>query len=215
MGAGPGPGQAAAGRRSLGAAAGALCRPAAVIEIFVASEALAVRLGLDRAGRALAAAGVSGDLALRVEIALAEALNNVAEHAYGGASGTIRLGLGRCPVRGDILCTIEDRGRPMPGGVLPEGRPPALDAGPEALPEGGFGWFLIRSLGRDIRYRRAGGVNRLRFRIVREAGEDGMDAPGPAPPASRPCRAAPARPRPAGPGAAPAGASCDAAGRGG
>lgn len=159
-------------------------RPVAVAEAVLASEALAVRAGLRRVTEALAAAGVPEDLRGRVEIAVAEALNNVAEHAYSGAGGTIRLRIGRCPRLGDILCTIEDRGRPLPGAALPAGLLPTI--GDADLPEGGFGWFLIRALGSSIRYRRAGGVNRLRFRIPRDAADAPVTVSSPEP-APRSC----------------------------
>jgi len=144
---------------------------ARLVQTVLASEGLAVRAGLRAVTEALAAAGVPEGLRGRVEIAVAEALNNVAEHAYGGAMGPIWLRVDRCPRSGDILCSIADRGRPMPDAGLPAGMPPALDTALSGLPEGGFGWFLLRALGRGIRYRRAGGVNRLRFRVSPEPGE--------------------------------------------
>lgn len=162
MGAQADPGQGAARR-----AGGPALRPAGLIDTVLASEGFAVRAGLRAMTEALAAAGVAGELRDRVEIAVAEALNNVAEHAYAGGEGPIGLQVGRCPRRGDILCTITDRGRPLPGKALPAGLRPAIETA--ALPEGGFGWFLIRALGAGIRYRRVGGVNRLRFRIPRDA----------------------------------------------
>ncbi len=90
---------------------------------------------------------------------LAEVLNNVAEHAYGragwaGGGG----GVGR---PGGVRCRVTDRGHPMPGGEPPEGLLPAVQ--PHDLPEGGFGWFLIRELSRDLRYARIGGENVLSF----------------------------------------------------
>ncbi|MCL4186676.1 MAG: ATP-binding protein [Rhodobacteraceae bacterium] len=168
-----GPGQDAAtfnGRRG-GASVRAGERSARLVYTVLASEGLAVRAGLRTVTEALAAAGVPEGLCGRVEIAVAEALNNVAEHAYDGAMGPIWLQVGRCRRSGDILCCIADRGRPMPDAGLPAGVLPALDTVLTGLPEGGFGWFLLRALGRGIRYRRAGGVNRLRFRISPEPGE--------------------------------------------
>ena len=35
----------------------------------------------------------------------------------------------------------------------------------QALPEGGFGWALIRDMTRDLTYRRQGRMNRLSFVI--------------------------------------------------
>jgi serine/threonine-protein kinase RsbW len=54
---------------------------------------------------------------------------------------------------------------------MPDGRPPIGSyAGPAVIlddqPEGGFGWFLIRSLARELEYRRTDGENVLTFRIA-------------------------------------------------
>ena len=96
------------------------------------------------------------------ELVLAEVLNNVAEHAYGEATGPVTVCLARTD--GGVRCVIVDQGQAMPGGILPEGRlPPAAEVPLDDLPEGGFGWFLIRSLTQDLRYSRVDGCNRLHF----------------------------------------------------
>jgi serine/threonine-protein kinase RsbW len=99
-----------------------------------------------------------------VELVLAEVLNNVAEHAYAGASGTVTVDL--APAPGGLACLVFDAGDPMPGDRLPEGRLWA-DRGTALadLPEGGFGWSLIRSLTRDLSYQRRRDQNRLTFVI--------------------------------------------------
>ncbi len=93
------------------------------------------------------------------ELVLAEALNNVAEHAYALRPGEIELSLER--VVGAVAVRIADRGASMPLGILPAGIAPD----PAALPEGGFGWHLIRSLTTDLCYRRHEGWNLLTFRL--------------------------------------------------
>lgn len=100
-----------------------------------------------------------------VELVLAEVLNNIVEHAYSDAAGLITLDLRRA--RGRLCCLLRDEGRPMPAGCLPPGLAPALGPAPAIadLPEGGFGWFLIRSLTRDLHYDREPGCNRLSFSI--------------------------------------------------
>lgn len=99
------------------------------------------------------------------ELVLAEVLNNVVEHAYGEAGGRVEVSLQKGP--GGVQCLITDEGRAMPGGELPEGR---LPGGPEInlsdLPEGGFGWHLIRSLSTDLTYARVDGQNRLSFLLA-------------------------------------------------
>jgi serine/threonine-protein kinase RsbW len=96
------------------------------------------------------------------EIVLAEVLNNVAEHAYAGQVGSIEV-----TIRvqdGSIACLIVDHGQCMPDDRLPAGLVPVL--GPTAdLPEGGFGWHLIRTLTDDLDYRRIDDRNELRFSL--------------------------------------------------
>ncbi len=95
-----------------------------------------------------------------IEIVLAEVMNNVSEHAYAKYPGTIDLSI---MAQGDVLLVqMEDSGLPMPNGALPGG---ILAGGDELedLPEGGFGWFLIRSLTRELTYVREVGANRLSF----------------------------------------------------
>ncbi len=94
------------------------------------------------------------------EIVLAEAMNNIVEHAYVGTSGEITLTLWQS--EGEVACRITDRGLSMPDETLPVGELAVPDA-VENLPEGGFGWFLIRALSRDLRYARYGTLNELTF----------------------------------------------------
>lgn len=96
-----------------------------------------------------------------VELVLAEVLNNVAEHAYAGGSGPVEVGL--CATPQGIACRIVDRGLAMPGGQLPAGTLAVIR--PDDLPEGGFGWHLIRTLTADLTYARKAGQNRLSFVI--------------------------------------------------
>lgn len=98
------------------------------------------------------------------ELVLAEILNNIARHAYAsGPSGIVRLTLCR---RGRWLdFTVADHGQPMPGLKLPPGAEPRIGPARERLPEGGFGWFLIRHLTEKLRYRRQGNMNLLELRI--------------------------------------------------
>lgn len=98
----------------------------------------------------------------KAQIVLAEVLNNIVEHAYAQYPGTIELCIA---VGSDALdLSITDQGLPLPLAGLPEGNDPMEDPG-EDLPEGGFGWFLIRTLAEGLNYERTEGANRLRFRI--------------------------------------------------
>lgn len=94
-----------------------------------------------------------------VQIVLAEALNNVVEHAYADFHGKIEVWV---TLRDSFLfIRILDDGLPMPGGVLPGGRLTRSDD----LPEGGFGWYMIRTLSHDLTYQRDGRRNLLSFCI--------------------------------------------------
>jgi serine/threonine-protein kinase RsbW len=96
------------------------------------------------------------------ELVLAEVLNNVAEHAYGDSGGDVAVTLTQ-EVAG-VRCLVVDTGRAMPGEGLPEGLlPGGSDTALDDLPEGGFGWHLIRSLSAELTYARVDGQNRLGF----------------------------------------------------
>lgn len=91
-------------------------------------------------------------------------LNNVAEHAYAGGPGQIEVTLALC--RAGLSCTVVDAGLAMPGGALPLGvLVDTADLALADLPEGGFGWHLIRSLTSDLNYARDRGHNHLSFLI--------------------------------------------------
>ena len=99
-----------------------------------------------------------------LEIALAEALNNIVEHAYSGLpAGPIDLYL---TFDGQNLhCRIVDHGRPMPRLALPQFTAPQIAESIAELSEGGWGWALIGTLSADLDYRRENGNNCLSFRI--------------------------------------------------
>ncbi|MEQ8899256.1 MAG: ATP-binding protein [Roseovarius sp.] len=113
-------------------------------------------------------AGAAPGLLFRIELVLAEVLNNIGEHAYGGAGGRVWL---KARMEGEALCvTVADRGRPMPGGEMPEGRQPETDVSCERQPEGGFGWYLIHSQADVVRYSREEGQNTLGLRFAPRPG---------------------------------------------
>lgn len=135
------------------------------MELTVPGTADAVRQALQELLPHPIFAAYSPALAVNAEIVLAEVLNNIVEHAYARHPGTITLTL-RCTGAG-LACLLKDRGAAMPGLALPVGE--FQDLGTvEDLPEGGFGWFLIRSLVEDLSYERRGGENRLSFLLVDE-----------------------------------------------
>jgi len=94
-----------------------------------------------------------------VQIVLAEALNNVVEHAYVSFPGKIEVWV---TLRdGFMFIRLLDDGLPMPGGTVPGDKRIRSDD----LPEGGFGWHMIRTLSHDLTYQRDGTRNLLSFCI--------------------------------------------------
>lgn len=128
----------------------------------IGSTPFAVRDGLrDILGHPVMACqsdGLRGD----AQMVLAEALNNIVEHAYHRADQSIAL---RMSLRSNVMAfEICDDGLPMPDLRLPEGLPQPIDSF-ETLPEGGFGWFIIRSLTENLTYQRIGARNHMSFQL--------------------------------------------------
>ena len=94
-----------------------------------------------------------------ITLVMAEALNNVIEHAYNFAPNeTIQI---RTTLRQSTMSVqIIDSGVPFDG---PPAQVPQKEIGEEIadLPEGGFGWFLIQRLCDDIHFAHADGRNKL------------------------------------------------------
>ncbi|MCK0168896.1 ATP-binding protein [Jannaschia sp. S6380] len=104
--------------------------------------------------------GLRSDLA----IVLGEVLNNIVEHSVG-AGGDGCIGLTVRTRHASLLVETIDRGRPLPPRLLTHAALPEMGGGIPDLPEGGFGWFIIHSLARDMMYERDAGANRLSFRL--------------------------------------------------
>ena len=130
------------------------------IGLHLIATSHAVRDGLDRLLAEPLLADLSEDGRGTLWTVLAEVLNNIVEHAYAGTEGDIRLRLWRRD--GALSFEVLDCGAPMPGLRLPDGKLAELGDFDD-LPEGGFGWFLIRSMTNGLVYDRIGGENRLRF----------------------------------------------------
>jgi serine/threonine-protein kinase RsbW len=135
--------------------------PAPIRRRFTSGD-LATRETLIELTEALTEAGLCADDVANAELILAEALNNIVEHAYAGTSGPVDLCV---EIRRDGLdCALGDQGREAPLGYPPDPPLPEVDP-PFDLPEGGFGWHIIRCLTTDLRYRREGAWNVLSFRM--------------------------------------------------
>ncbi|GGA16519.1 ATP-binding protein [Neptunicoccus cionae] len=103
--------------------------------------------------------GINRSYVEELELVTAEALNNVVEHAYLYAEdGEIRIVVALRP--GKLQVQITDGGRKFDG-PPPEKKMDVEKFSFEELPEGGFGWNLIRSLTDEVAFERAGEKNRL------------------------------------------------------
>jgi serine/threonine-protein kinase RsbW len=130
----------------------------------VAAKPGAVRDILVRIAAAQPMTDLSPDLHGTAQIVLAEVLNNIVEHACVGTEGEISVTLWHTAQ--GLACRVVDDGRAMPDGSLPDGRLPDIaDLSPDDLPEGGFGWHLIRTLTHSLHYSRVGDRNQLDFVI--------------------------------------------------
>lgn len=120
------------------------------------------------------AAEVCPDVMGRAEIVLAEVLNNITEHACrDGVAVWIDL---CCDLtEAGLRIVVTDQGPPLPRHLLhPSPQPAAApcDLGLPDLPEGGFGWPMIRALTRDLCFQRAAAGNRLSFLVPFCSAED-------------------------------------------
>ncbi len=125
------------------------------------ADPLSVRTAL-RAALARFLRQVSPEEAGTLELVLAEVLNNIVEHGYADSNfGTISLSIVRD--RKGLSCSVSDDGVALPDTCLHSGS--NTGPSPDHLPEGGFGWFLIRDLAEDLGYHREKGRNLLAFRL--------------------------------------------------
>ncbi|MBV7408810.1 ATP-binding protein [Maritimibacter sp. DP1N21-5] len=131
--------------------------------IFPAAHA-SVRRALATVITVLRNAGVGPDACGMVELVLAEALNNVVEHAYEDRGyGLIELETWRDG--GSLRVRLCDDGLALPNGRIPAPTRASDPVDRCDLPEGGFGWSIIRDLTVDLRYRRDGARNELSFAL--------------------------------------------------
>jgi len=118
-----------------------------------------VRQALETLMEYLSPLSLTADLSATIQIVLAEVLNNVGEHAYAGGGGPVYL---RATVDTDRFSVIiRDRGMPLPSNLILADDPDGFD--PDNLPEGGFGWHLIRTLATEVSHDRLARWNEMKI----------------------------------------------------
>ncbi len=137
-----------------------------VVNISVQSDGMAVRDALKQLMDGLMPLSLDVEEAGTVELVMAEALNNIVEHAYpeGDPGGSIRITCSHA--RDGLHMTVVDTGRAMPDGRTPLGAAVDTDVPMQDMPEGGFGWFLIKDLAKDVTYHRVEAENHLSLRLA-------------------------------------------------
>lgn len=144
-------------------------RPAPIgdraLTLTLAATGGEVRRALHEIRATLSEWRVDDEAAAATEIVLAEVLNNIVEHAFADAPpGEILIWIEH---RAEALAiAVVDDGTPMPGEAMPAAKRLELGVQIANLPEGGFGWGLIRALSAGLTYRRMSERNRLAFRIL-------------------------------------------------
>jgi len=134
------------------------------LHILFPGDERSVRVALKTAMGVLRGMDLGEDTSGDFAIVLAEVRNNVVEHAYADhGRGIVEVQVEHMAEH--LAFRIIDDGRPMPGGEIPAGHAHDLEVAAADLPEGGFGWFLIRELTEDLHYTRWGSRNELSFRI--------------------------------------------------
>lgn len=113
----------------------------------------------------ICAAGIDEGAIITLEIVLAEVLNNIVEHACAAHAAPSCM-ISYAPIGSALRITVRDNGTPMPNLELPAGKEQAIDVPRDDLPEGGFGWNIIRTLTQNLRYQRTSDENILCFDIA-------------------------------------------------
>jgi serine/threonine-protein kinase RsbW len=106
--------------------------------------------------------GISEEDAANIELCVVEASNNAIEHAYenqAGQSLEVVLALSQQ----GVSVAVRDHGKSIPEGLL-EKLPQSIEFNPEeldAIPEGGMGLILVKSIMDQVSYSTKSGQNTL------------------------------------------------------
>lgn len=134
------------------------------VEVWFVPTALGVRHALAVVTHTLRERSIPNEDLQTLELVLAEAMNNVVEHAYYD-KGDGEIDLQVSVTDHALRCVICDGGAPMPGNTPPMGLLPPTGLSIAEQQEGGFGWYLIRELSTDLLYVRSKNRNQLTFLV--------------------------------------------------
>ncbi len=137
-----------------------------VLVLSIRADETAVRGALDMFLANLEPLKLTAEDSARVEIVMAEALNNIIEHAYAPPNHPGPINVFCQQVDDGLHIRIVDHGRAMPGHKTPSGTLPPINVDVMDLPEGGFGWHLIKRLAKDVQYQRTDRMNVLNLRLA-------------------------------------------------
>lgn len=127
-------------------------------------SAMAVRDALGNMNQHLLGLDLGHDDRALIELITAEVLNNIVEHAYADRTDG-RITLWCCQKSKSLHLKFVDEGVAMPGNSIPGSKEANTAVDIYDLPEGGFGWSMIRELTKELAYRRDGQRNILTLRI--------------------------------------------------
>ena len=144
-----------------------------LLDLTIHSDLRGVRHCLDRVNTTLAANRFDDDLRGSVQILLAEVMNNIVEHAYReNGKGIIKLAV--TAFERTLLFRIVDEGVPLPDSAVRPNNYDLINTPVDDLPEGGFGWSLIRQIATNLDYCREEGKNILTFEIKPSNHDQGL-----------------------------------------
>jgi serine/threonine-protein kinase RsbW/sigma-B regulation protein RsbU (phosphoserine phosphatase) len=109
-------------------------------------------------------AGLGGELAFKLMLAIEEAVTNVVSYAFAEMPPPHRIQIRLVIDEDRCAAEIVDNGRPFDPSAAP---PPDLTGTIEERDPGGLGIHLIRNMADRVEYRREDGQNRLRIETAR------------------------------------------------
>lgn len=131
------------------------------LQLVLNADPVTVTHTVSQVSEWLCGQGVDASTAEELELVMAEALNNVVEHAYGFRnSGEIRLSV--VITDQHIVVNIIDKGARFDGPPAPFDHDLA-NVSMFDLPEGGFGWNLIHTLTDAVDFDHLQNENRLKL----------------------------------------------------